>query len=59
MSQPQTVLPLVFALVLGGFTTVGVVLKIGYDSWPVANQAQLMTPPQGPSREIILPAKPK
>jgi hypothetical protein len=32
MSQAQTVSPLVLTLVAGGFTTLGVVLKMGYDA---------------------------
>lgn len=32
MSQAQSVSPLVLTLVAGGFTTVGVVLKMGYDA---------------------------
>lgn len=32
MSQAQAASPLVLALVAGGFTTFGVVLKIGYDA---------------------------
>ncbi len=32
MSQAQAVSPLLLALVAGGFTTFGVVLKIGYDA---------------------------
>jgi hypothetical protein len=40
MSSAQTVSPLLLALVAGGFTTFGVVLKIGYDAFAARRAAR-------------------